>query len=149
MVFAMLLVMNLFITGCQLTEDGIRIGLNTKTADRLEKGGEAGVSIAGILAPFFGPVGGIVAGSLASGLTLFKKFKPKLTKLQTKAEMSHTVASIAVETLETLKKDHPKIWNECIRKKVERELSKANIDTKVLENFIRALRGLPAKALQA
>lgn len=146
-VFAMLMALNLFVTGCEVTEDGgLRLRLNPKTAESLEKGGEAGVEIMKVLAPFLGPAGGIVAGGLASGLALFKKFKPKLTEFQTKAEMSHTVATCSIEAIETLKENHPKVWEECVKKKIYKELQAADIDTKVLENFIRGLRGLPAKS---
>ena len=147
MVFTILMAMNLFVTGCEVTKNGeLRFRLNPKTADSLEKGGEAGVEIMKVLAPFLGPAGGIAVGGLASGLALFKKFKPKLTEFQTKAELSHTVATVSVDALETLKKAHPKIWEECVKKKIGEQLSRADIDTKVLENFIRGLRGLSAKA---
>ena len=146
MVFAMLLTINLFVTGCEVSrEDGeLRIRLNPKTADSIEKGGEAGIAVGQLLAPFLGPVGGILVGGLAGGLALFKKFKPKLTEFQTKSEMSHTVAGITVDALETLKKEYPKIW-EKYSEKIHKELLRADIDTKVLENFIRGLRGLPVK----
>ena len=144
-VFAMLMMMNLFVTGCQISEDGkLQFRLNPKTADSIEQGGNTAVGIGKILAPFFGPAGGIAVGSLASGLALFKKFKPKLTQFQTKAEMSHTVADITVNVFEDLKKNHPKIWAH-YSEKIRMECLGADIDTKVLENFIRGLRGLPAK----
>ena len=146
MVFAMLLTINLFVIGCEISsEDGeVQIRLNPKTADSIEKGGEAGIAVIQLLAPFLGPVGGILVGGLASGLALFKKFKPKLTYFQTKSEMSHTVAGVTVDALEDLKKEHPEIW-EKYSEKIHKELSRADIDTKVLENFIRGLRGLPVK----
>ena len=146
MVFAMLLTINLFDTGCEISrEDGeVRIRLNPKTADSIEKGGKAGIAVGQLLAPFLGPAGGILVGGLASGLALFRKFKPKLIHFQTKSEMSHTVAGVTVEALEDLKKEYPKIW-EKYSEKIHKELSRADIDTKVLENFIRGLRGLPVK----
>lgn len=146
--FILLLTINLF-SGCQVYKDAAgetHYRLSPFAADKLEQGGEAGVGIAEILAPFFGPAGGIVAGGLATALGIFKKYKPKLTEFQTKSEMSHTTATVLVEAFETLKKDHPKVWEECIKKKINEGLNSANIDPKVLENFIRALRGLPAKA---
>ena len=145
-VFAMLMAMNLFTTGCIVTEeDGkTRIRLNPFVADKIEQGGEAGVGIANILAPFLGPAGGIVAGGLASGLALFKKFKPKLTEFQTKAQLSHTAADITVNAFEKLKKDHPKVWAD-VGERIHKECLEANIDTKVLKNFIRGVRGLPEK----
>lgn len=146
MVFVILSMMSLFTAGCQVAEDGaVRLRLNPKTADSLERGGTAALGIAEILAPFVGPIGGIAAGGLAGGLALFKKFKPQLTQFQTKAEMSHTIAGVTVSALEELKKEHPDVWAE-YAERIHRELSEANVDTKVLENFIRGLRGLPAKA---
>ena len=146
-VFAMMMAMNLFVTGCivERGEDGKdRIRLNPFAADKIEQTGEAGVGIAKVLAPFLGPAGGIVAGGLASGLALFKKFKPKLTEFQTKAELSHTAADITVNVFEKLKKEHPKVWAE-YAERIRSECLAANIDTKVLKNFIRGLRGLPSK----
>jgi len=145
-VFAILLAMNLFVTGCEISREGgeVQIRLNPKTADSIEQGGEAAVGIAGIVAPFLGPVGGLLAGSLGSGLALFKKYKPKLTQFQTRAEMSHTAADITVNVLEKLKKEHPDIWAK-YGERIHKECLEANIDTKVLKNFIRGLRGLPAK----
>jgi hypothetical protein len=145
-IFALMLAMNLFVTGCQVSrEDGeVKIRLNPKTAESIEKGGEAAVGIAKALAPFLGPAGGLLVGGLGSGLALFKKFKPKLTHFQTKAELSHTVADITVNTLEKLKKEHPEVWAK-YGDRIHKELLEANIDTKVLKNFIRGLRGLPAK----
>lgn len=145
-IFAMLLTINLFVTGCEISKENgeAELRLNPQVAESIEKGGTAAVGIAEILAPFLGPVGGIVAGGLASGLALFKKFKPKLTQFQTKSELSHAVADVTVNVFEKLKKEHPKVWAE-YSDKIHKELLEANIDTKVLENFIRGIRGLSVK----
>jgi hypothetical protein len=145
-IFAILLAMNLFVTGCEISRDDgeVQIRLNPKTADSIEKGGEAGVAIAKFVAQFIGPAGGLLVGSLASGLALFKKFKPKLTQFQTKSELSHTAADITVNAFEKLKKEHPEVWAK-YADRIHKECLEANIDTKILKNFIRGLRGLPAK----
>jgi len=145
-VFAMLSMMSLFTAGCQVAEDGsVRLRLNPNTADNLERGGTAALGIAEILAPFFGPVGGIAVGGLATGLTLLKKFKPELTRFQTKAEMSNTVAGCLVTAFEEIKTKHPAEWAKS-REQIVTQLQASGIDTKILENAIRGLRGLPAKA---
>lgn len=136
-----------FLAGCVATknDDGTtNWSLNPNVADNIEEGGEAGVKIAEIVAPFLGPAGGILAGSLASALALFKKYKPKLIQSQTKAELSHTVATISVDALEQIKKDHPAVWKK-MSAKLRKECEKSGLDTKVVENAIRGLRGLPPK----
>ena len=82
MVFAILLVVNLFIAGCEVVDNGeIRFCMSPKTADSIEKGGEDTLSLLTILAPLLGPVGGILVGATATGLTVFKKVKPKLVRV--------------------------------------------------------------------
>lgn len=131
--------------GCIQSKDG-SVSLDPTVANKISEGGEAGLAVMKVLAPFLGPAGFTVVGGLASALALFKKYKPKFVQVQTKAEMSHTVASVSVDAIEILKRDHPKVWPD-IRSKIEIELSEADIDTKALENFIRGLRGLPPKDL--
>lgn len=145
-VLATLVVVSLFVVGCAISKEngGVKVRLNPNVADKIEDVGEAAVGVAQSVTPLVGPAGGLLAGGLATGLALFKKFKPKLTQFQTKAEMSNTVAGITVGTFETLKKEHPEVWAKC-SEKIRKECLEANIDTKVLENFIRGLRGLPAK----
>ena len=146
--FVLMLSANMLLIGCGVVEneDGSKkISLNPFVAEKIEKGGEAAVGVSEIVAPFLGPAGGVVAGGLAGALALFKKYKPKLVETQTQAEMSTTVAEITVDIFETLKKEHPKVWAECSTK-INSQLQDAKIDTKVLENFIRGLRGLPPKS---
>ena len=146
MVFAMLLTINLFVTGCEVSrEDGeLRIRLNPKTADSIEKGGETALNLLTILAPLLGPVGGLAIGAVVTGLTVFKKIKPRLTIAQNKYELSNTVAGIAVEAIEQIKIDNPKLWDS-MAEKLQKEVEDSGIDTKLVKNFIRGLRGLPAK----
>jgi len=146
MIFAMLLAMNLFVTGCEIVKEGgeSRIRLNPKAANSIEKGGENALSLLTILAPFFGPVGGIAVGTVATGLAVFKKVKPKLTEAQNKFELSNTVAGIAVEAIEEIKINNPKLWDS-MAEKLQKECEGCGMDTRIVKNFIRGLRGLPAK----
>lgn len=147
-VFSMVLAVSLMATSCafERSDDGeLLLRLNPKTADDIEKGGEAGVEILKILAPFLPPGGGIIAGAAATALGLFKRHKKKLTTVQTKADMSHTVAGVTVDAFELLKKEHPDVWKKCIKGKIGKALKSAQIDTEILENFIRGLRKLPPK----
>lgn len=144
-IFAMLLTMNLFVAGCELSRDGgIQIRLNPKTANSIEKGGEDALSLLTLLSPFLGPAGGIAVGAIATGLTVFKKVKPKLTEAQNKYELSNTVAGITVEMIEQIKIDNPKLWDS-MAEKLRKECEESGVDTKLVKNFIRGLRGLPAK----
>ena len=146
-IFAVLFLTSLFVASCEMSEKNgeTQLHLNPNVADNIEEGGEAAVGIAEIMAPFLGPAGGILAGSLASALALFKKYKPKLTQSQTKAELSHTVATISVDAIEQIKKDHPEVWKK-LSAKLQKECEKSGLDTKIVKNAIRGLRGLPAKA---
>ena len=145
MIFAMLLTINLFVAGCRVSEDGeIQFRLNPKIANGIEKGGENTLSLLTLLSPFFGPVGGIVVGVVGTGLTIFKKVKPKLTEAQNKHKLANTVAGIAVEAIEQIKKDNPKLWDS-MAKELQKECEDSGVDTKTVKNFIRGLRGLPPK----
>jgi hypothetical protein len=137
--------MSVNMIGCVVNEDGTT-NTDPNAADKLEAGGEAALDIAEIVAPFVGPAGGIVVGGIATALSLFKKYKPKLVEQETKAQKANTVAGITVDVFETLKKEHPNVWKECASK-LHDGCASANIDTQVLENFIRGLRGLPAKGV--
>lgn len=146
MIFAMLLAINLFVTGCEISRENgeVQIRLNPKTAESIEKGGEGALGLLKILSPFIGPAGGIAIGAITTGLAVFKKIKPKLTEAQNKYEMSNTVAGITVEAIEQIKKDNPKLWDS-MAKKLRKECEDSGIDTKAVKNVIRGLRGLPAK----
>ena len=145
-VMAILMAINIFTMGCQYDKSTgeFRIRVNPNTYKNIEDTGTAGLDILAILTPFLGPVGGIATGTLATGLALLKKFKPQLTEFKTKAELSHIVASISVETLEELKIRHPEAWAD-LEGDVRKLCEESGLDTKIVKNAIRGLRGLPAK----
>jgi len=132
-------------------EDGDRDGdgdsqynLDPNVVQKIEEGGEATLGLLDLLAPLFGPAGGVVVGAFASALAVFRKIHPKLEIAQNKYELSNTIALIVVEEIEHLKKEHPQIWKK-MAKKLAIECEASGIDTKIIENAIRGLRGLPAK----
>lgn len=145
-VFAILLAINLFATGCKISREGgeLQIRLNPKVANNIEKGGEGALSLLTLLSPFLGPAGGIAIGAVTTGLAVFKKIKPKLTEAQNKYELSNTVAGITVEAIEQIKIDNPKLWV-LMAEKLRQECEDSGVDTKIVKNAIRGLRGLPAK----
>jgi hypothetical protein len=55
------------------------------------------------------------------------------------------VASISVDAIEEVKKNHPEAWAS-ISEKVHRECVESGLDTKLVKNAIRGLRGKPPKA---
>jgi hypothetical protein len=136
----------IIIGGCMthMAEDG------TKTYSLLpsvEKGLNQVEQVGGLLAtvaPLFGPVGGIVAGGLVTGLTILKKARPKLKDAQDKYQLSNTVAAISVDALEQIKKNHPEVWTK-LSERLQKECEDSGLDTKLVKNAIRGLRGLPAK----
>jgi len=140
----------MFVVGCVATqmEDGTtKHSLAPVWDERLEKVEEVGEGALGFLtalAPLLGPAGGAAVGSLATGLTILKKSRPKLEAVKDKYQLSNTVASISVDALEQVKKDHPRIWAE-LADKLQKECEESGIDTRVIKEAIRGLRGLPAK----
>ena len=145
--FALMLLMVGFV-GCEMlqADDGqTRLRLNPKIGKDIEAGAEKGLELLTVLAPLLGPAGGIAVGGLATGLAILKKLRPKLETAQTKAEMSNTVAGCLVTALEEVKTKHPDAWKKS-REQIVFQLEDSGIDTKILENAIRGLRGLPAKA---
>ena len=115
-----------------------------KKLDQVEQIGEGALGALGVFAPFLGPVGGIVAGGLATGLAILKKARPKLKAVQDKYQLSNTVASISVDAIEQMKKDHPEVWYK-LSDKLRKECEDSGLDTKLVKNAIRGLRGLPVK----
>lgn len=143
MLFSILMI----ISGCIAyeAEDGTtKYGLIPGMDKKIEEGGQATLSLLTLLAPLLGPAGGLAVGGVATGLTVFKKVKPKLIEAQNKYELSNAVAGIAVEAIEQIKKDNPKLWDS-MAEKLRKECEDSGIDTKIVKNFIRGLRGFPTK----
>lgn len=112
--------------------------------DKIEEGGGGALNLLTLLAPLFGPAGGLAVGGVATGLAVFKKIKPRLNEAQNKYELSNTVAGITVEAIEQIKKDNPKLWDS-MAEKLRKECDDCGIDTRIVKNFIRGLRGMPTK----
>ncbi len=142
-----LLLLLLLAVGCiaTKTDDGeTQWKFKEGVLDKTENVGKGLLGILTALAPILGPIGGIAIGGLATGLTILKKSKPKLRDAQTKGELSNTVASIAVNSLEIIKKDHPEVWGK-LSTRLQKECEGSGIDTRIVKNAIRGLRGLPPK----
>lgn len=143
----MLVSILMIIGGCIAyeAEDGTtKYKLIPGLGDKIEEGGEGTLNLLTLLSPLLGPAGGIAIGAVTTGLAVFKKVKPKLTEAQNKYELSNTVAGIAVEAIEQIKKDNPKLWDS-MAEKLRQECEESGIDTKIVKNCIRGLRGIPAK----
>lgn len=145
--YLLVALMLLFIGGCVATkqDDGTtKWSLDPLWGQKAEGASETALGIMTVLAPLFGPASGIAVGGLATGLTILKKARPKLERAQTKYELSNTVAAISVDALDIIKKDHPVIWKK-LGKKLEQECEDSGLDTKLVKNTIRGLRGKPPK----
>lgn len=94
---------------------------------------------------FFGTVGTILAGIAVGILGAWSKIKPTLTAAKTKAEQYHAATAATVTALESFKKSNPEQWSK-LGALITEQLAKQNIDPLTIENVIRAIRGLPAKA---
>ena len=137
----------LLFVGCVATKqkDGTtKWNLDPAWGQKAEETGEVALDILTVLAPLLGPAGGIAVGGVATGLTMFKKARPKLERAQSKYELSNTIAAISVDALETIKNDHPAIWKQ-LGKKLQQECEDSGLDTKMVKNAIRGLRGKPPK----
>lgn len=115
-----------------------------KKLDQAEQAGEGILGLLTVLSPLFGPAGGIAVGGLATGLTILKKARPKLKDAQDRHQLANTVAAITVDALDQIKKDHPKVWEKTAIK-LQKECEESGVDTKLVKNVIRGLRGLPPK----
>jgi len=131
-------------TGKTVTEYSVDAG----TLAKYEKPVEAGVSILVMLTtllPGLIPAG--LATILASILGTYYKIKPKLLAAQTAAEIAYTASQATVLGIEDYKKVAPQEWEKLCQLL---DAQKAKIirpeDQLVIENFIRGLRGLSAKA---
>lgn len=137
----------MFWAGCiayEAADGSTKYKLIPGMGDKIEEGGKGALSLLTVLAPFLGPIGGAAVGAVGTGLTIFKKVRPKLEAGKTKYELANAVAGITVEAIEQIKVDHPKVW-EAMVDKLRKECEESGIDTKIVKNFIRGLRGLPDK----
>lgn len=94
---------------------------------------------------FFGTIGTILAGIAVGILGAWSKIKPTLTAAKTQAEQYHAATAATVTALESFKESNPEQWSK-LGALITEQLAKQNIDPLTIENVIRAIRGLPAKA---
>lgn len=126
-------------TGCA----SVMHALSSFAADPNASGAaEKGVEGAAGIAAFFGPVGGLIAGALSTGLVIWRRVKPTLAAAKTSATQAHAAGKALTDAIETFKAVHPDQWDD-LGKLIEDQLSKQGIDPLVVKNVIRGLRGLP------
>lgn len=135
------------IGGCLEVTDP-NTGQTTKVLDPnspVVTGGEAVAQGVAAVGPFFGAIGGLAAGIATGILAAWRKVKPSLVAARTKADQYYAAASATVTALEEFKKASPDAWSK-MGQLLTDQMTKQGIDPKVIENVIRGLRGLPAKA---
>lgn len=106
---------------------------------------EAVAQAVGSLTPLLGPTGALVGGVILGAVGAWRKVKPSLTQARTQADHYHAATTATVEALEQFKEASPEAWTK-LGELIDDRLSKQGIDPKTVENVIRAIRGLPAKA---
>jgi len=107
--------------------------------------GEAVVQGVATAAPLFGPVGVGIGGVLTGLLAGWRAMRPSLTRAQAKSKQYYAVAASSVSAIEAFKEASPDQWDK-LGGMLKEQMLKQNVDPIVVENVIRALRGLPAKA---
>ena len=143
------LLVGLAVAGCVVTtgvDPNTGAAIKTYAVDtNITDKAEAAATIGVMVAPFFGPVGGLIAGVLAGALGAWRKVKPSLTEAKTLAAQSHAATAAVVTACEGFKETNPGEWA-ALSSMIKAQMGKQGIDPKVIENVIRAIRGLPAKA---
>ena len=136
-----IIVMMLFIGGCVkvVTVDpntgleSMAYAIDPNVVGQTEQIGGIVYSISSGLGAFF-PWATGVAGIVGGLLGAIARYKPKLTGLQTKQEITYNSTEALVGLIEELKKTNPETWTSLKdRLKIGPEV----------ENVIRAIRGLP------
>ncbi len=148
LIVLLLAVLMTLCTGCEsyVNDDGDKVyRLNPVVAGKVEKTAEGAIDILGILTPLIGAVAPIAMGGIGTGLAVWRKMKPKLVTAQTKQVMAHSAASAVVDGIDEFKRLHPKEW-EKLREQLNDSIKGSGMDTAMIENFIRSLRGIPTKA---
>jgi hypothetical protein len=133
--------------GCKTVTDAVT-GQQTRVLDPdspIVTGGEAAAEVAAGIAPFLGPMGAVVGGVLLGVLGAWRKIKPSLTEARTQAEHYHAVAAATVTGIEKFKESDPEAWN-ALAQRLTDTMQQQGVDPRLMENIIRGLRGLPAKA---
>jgi hypothetical protein len=138
----LLVIVFLFCCGCVKTPSGITVDPNAVT--KIEAVTEGGASILVQLTPILGPLAALIGGGILGALQIWRKVKPQILEAQGEAEISYAVTESLVEAIELLKKEQPEQWKK-LGSFIDTAFKSAKIDTKILENVIRGIRGLPPK----
>lgn len=109
------------------------------------QGAEVAVEGLAAISPLFGATGGLIAGAAAGVLAAWRKVKPSLTQARTKAAQYYAATAATVTAIEEFKEASPDSWAK-LGALITEQLTKQGLDPKTIENVIRAIRGLPAKA---
>lgn len=145
--YLLIIAMLFLFTGCitETADDGTTTKvLDPNTVANIESGVESGALIAELLAPLLGPVSYLIGGGLLTALGVWRKVKPRIMDAEGKAEVGHAVTASLVEAIEVLKREHPDKWL-ILKPKIDAAIAKSGMDSAVLENIIRGIRGLPPK----
>ena len=105
---------------------------------------EGAVETVSGVSSLFGTAGVSVSTLLLGALAVWKKVKPSLMEAKTEAAQYQAAASATVTAIEELKTIAPEAC-EKLKSLVDTKLSDQGIDPLIVENVIRALRGLEAK----
>lgn len=116
------------------------IAADPNTSGALESAAEGAAGVAG----FFGPVGGLLAGALSTGLLVWRKAKPVLAAAKTQVAQVNAAGTAMTQAIEMFRRANPDQWGK-LGKLIEGQMSEQGIDSLVVENVIRGLRGLPLK----
>jgi hypothetical protein len=137
----------ILLAGCLKSIDPVtgqtRVGLDPNS--RVVAAAEVGAGVVGATLPFLGPLGGLIGGGLLTALAAWRKYKPLLLTAKSEAEQYHAAATATVLGIEDFKKENPEAWAK-LGALIEPQLGKVGLTGLQVENVIRAIRGLPAKA---
>lgn len=112
---------------------------------KIVQGAEVAAEGLAAVGPLFGATGGLIAGAAAGILAAWRKIKPSLTQARTKAAQYYAATAATVTAIEEFKEASPDSWAR-LGALITEQLTKQGLDPKTIENVIRAIRGLPAKA---
>ena len=145
--YLLLFVLLLFIGCTQVVQpDGTTaVALDPNVVANIEGIIEGGGTTLVALTPLLGPLATLIGGIALGGLRTWRKLKPQLMEAKGKAEVSNAAVQVLVASIEALKVDYPTEWTEHLEPLIEKAITTAGLDPKVVENVIRGIRGLPPK----
>lgn len=139
----MALLLVLLFAGCTVQNGATTVDPNVVSA--IEGIAEGTGTTAVALTPILGPLAAAIGGVILGGLRVWRKMKPELMEAKGKQEIAYAATSVLVKSIEQLKKDHPEDWDKHLEPIIHKAIVTAGMDPKVVENVIRAIRGLPPK----